>query len=37
MKKFSALCLLALAPAMAWSNIIPTNISVDGSGPFTWN
>jgi hypothetical protein len=37
MKKRYAICLLALAPAMAGANIIPTGTSVDGSGPFTWN
>jgi hypothetical protein len=37
MKKFSAICLLALAPAMAWANIIPTGTSIDGTGPYTWN
>lgn len=37
MKKLSAICLLALAPAMAGANIIPTNTSVDGTGPYTWN
>jgi hypothetical protein len=37
MKKLPALCLLALAPAMAWANIIPTGTSVTGTGPYTWN
>ena len=37
MKTLSAICLLALAPAMAGANIIPTNTSVDGTGPYTWN
>lgn len=37
MKKLSAICLLALAPAMGWANIIPTGTSVTGTGPYTWN
>jgi hypothetical protein len=36
MKRLSLACLFALAPLAASANIIPTNTSVGGSGPFLW-
>ena len=36
MKRLSALCLLALAPAVTFANIIPTGRAPQGLGPFTW-
>lgn len=37
MKRFSMICLFALTLCVvATANIIPTNIGVTGSGPFTW-
>jgi hypothetical protein len=36
MKRLSLACLFALAPLAASANIIPTNTSITGSGPFLW-
>jgi hypothetical protein len=36
MKRLSLICLLALAPWAASANIIPTNTSITGSGPYLW-
>ena len=37
MKKLSAVCLLAMAPAISMANIIPTGTTITGSaGDFTW-
>jgi len=37
MKKLSAVCLLALAPAVSMANIIPTGTTITGApGDFTW-
>ncbi len=36
MKRLSLVCLLALAPFAASANIIPTNTSITGSGPYLW-
>jgi MYXO-CTERM domain-containing protein len=35
--RLSLICLAALAPAMAMANIIPTGISITGTGPYTWS
>lgn len=37
MNKASLACLLALAPAVAWANIIPTGTSITGAGPYMWS
>lgn len=38
MKRFLLLCLLALTLcAVAMANIIPTNTTITGGGPFVWN
>ena len=37
MNKASLACLLALAPAAAWANIIPTGTSITGAGPYVWS
>ncbi len=38
MNKASLACLLALAPAVAWANIIPTGTTITGSGPnYMWS
>jgi hypothetical protein len=36
MKRFTLACLVALAPAVGWANIIPTGSAVTGTGPFLW-
>ena len=37
MKRFSLLCLLALTLCtVATANIIPTSITITGTGPYTW-
>lgn len=34
--RFATACLLAVMPAMAWGNIIPTGTSITGTGPYVW-
>jgi hypothetical protein len=36
MKRLQLVCLLALAPAATWANIIPTGTTITGAGPYTW-
>lgn len=36
MKRTSLTCLIALLPAMAWANIIPTGTGITGAGPYLW-
>jgi hypothetical protein len=37
MKKLSLVAVLALLPFAAHADIIPTNTSITGTGPYTWN
>lgn len=36
MHKLPLICLLAAAPVVAWANIIPSNIGITGTSPYTW-
>ena len=36
MKLLAAACTLALAPAVSMANLIPTNTSITGTGPYIW-
>jgi len=36
MKRTSLACLFALAPLMAWANIMPTATGISGTGPYVW-
>jgi hypothetical protein len=36
MKRTTLACLLALLPAIGWSNVIPTGAGITGSGPYLW-
>lgn len=36
LKRLSLVCLVAFAPVLASANIIPTGISIVGTGPYVW-